>query len=158
MPRASVNGIEIEYETFGAPSDRPILLIMGLGAQMTMWDENFCTGLQEAGHFVIRYDARDTGLSTKFDSAGAPDIVAIMTAAAKGMIFVSNRVASSAKASALDICCVWLKIHPCGLFRTIGKAQPDANIVDQGRPRAPIAAVGRKFGPAPESLATSADG
>lgn len=84
MPRANCNGIELEYETFGTPGDSPILLIMGLGAQMTMWDESFCDGLRAEGHFVIRYDARDTGLSTRFESAGIPDIAEIMATIARG--------------------------------------------------------------------------
>jgi pimeloyl-ACP methyl ester carboxylesterase len=46
---------------------------MGLGAQMIAWDENFCQQLADAGHFVIRYDNRDVGLSTYFDDHGVPD-------------------------------------------------------------------------------------
>lgn len=73
MPRARANGIEIEYETFGpAPSAEgaePLLLVMGLGAQMVGWTEEFCGHLVERGHCVIRFDNRDVGLSTKFDDA-----------------------------------------------------------------------------------------
>lgn len=72
MPRAthSANGveIEIEYETFGAPEDPPLLLVMGLGSQMISWDEEFCEGLVDRGFFVIRFDNRDVGLSTKIDA------------------------------------------------------------------------------------------
>ena len=76
MPRVAANGIEIEYETFGDPGAAPLLLIMGLGAQMLSWDEEFCTRLAERGFFVIRYDNRDSGLSTKMESAGEPDLLA----------------------------------------------------------------------------------
>jgi pimeloyl-ACP methyl ester carboxylesterase len=73
MPRAHTNGIEIEYETFGPhPFDgggEPLLLIMGLGTQMLGWTEEFCEHLVRRGHFVIRYDNRDVGLSTKFDDS-----------------------------------------------------------------------------------------
>jgi pimeloyl-ACP methyl ester carboxylesterase len=78
MPQASANGIRLEYETFGRAGDRPLLLIMGLGAQMTFWDEEFCTALAERGHQVIRFDNRDVGLSTKFDDKGVPNVVKMM--------------------------------------------------------------------------------
>jgi pimeloyl-ACP methyl ester carboxylesterase len=51
---------------------------MGLGAQMILWDETFCEALAERGHYVVRYDNRDVGLSTKFEEAGAPDLIPMM--------------------------------------------------------------------------------
>lgn len=59
------SGIELCYETFGSPDDPPVLLIMGLGGPMGWWDTELCTQLAERGLFVIRYDNRDTGRSTK---------------------------------------------------------------------------------------------
>jgi pimeloyl-ACP methyl ester carboxylesterase len=76
VARIKANGIEIEYETFGKKSDPALLLIMGLGAQMTLWPEAFCTGLAERGFFVVRFDNRDCGLSTDFGTAGVPDLAA----------------------------------------------------------------------------------
>ena len=64
MPRASTNGIELEYETFGDQTKPAMLLIMGLGVQMLGWDERFCNMLVDRGFFVIRFDNRDVGLST----------------------------------------------------------------------------------------------
>ncbi len=58
-------GIELCYQTFGSPDDDPLLLVMGLGGPMTWWDADFCERLARAGFFVIRYDNRDTGRSTK---------------------------------------------------------------------------------------------
>lgn len=84
MPRAKANGIELEYDTFGNPNDPAMLLVMGLGAQMIAWDEDLCGLLADAGFFVIRYDNRDVGLSTKFDEAGVPDLEAALTAAMTG--------------------------------------------------------------------------
>ncbi|OGP64778.1 MAG: alpha/beta hydrolase [Deltaproteobacteria bacterium RBG_13_53_10] len=78
MPKASANNIRIEYETFGDPSSPPILLIIGLGGQLIYWDEEFCRQLAEADLYVIRYDNRDAGLSTKFDEAGVPDIMDVV--------------------------------------------------------------------------------
>jgi pimeloyl-ACP methyl ester carboxylesterase len=79
MPSVNANGIELEYETFGDAGDSPLLLVMGLGAQMVLWDEGFCEGLADRGHYVVRYDNRDTGLSTKFEEHGVPDLIGLMT-------------------------------------------------------------------------------
>jgi pimeloyl-ACP methyl ester carboxylesterase len=84
MANVQANGIQIEYDTFGKRSGRPLLLVMGLGAQMIHWRKEFCQQLADAGHFVVRYDNRDVGLSTKFEKAGLPDIAAIMTQMAEG--------------------------------------------------------------------------
>ena len=78
MANVSANGIQIEYDTFGNRSGRPLLLVMGLGAQMIQWRREFCEQLADAGHFVIRFDNRDVGLSSKFDAAGAPDMANVM--------------------------------------------------------------------------------
>jgi len=75
---ASANGLEIAYETFGSPSDTPLLLVMGLGTQMLGWPDEFCAGLAERGYFVIRYDNRDVGLSTHLHDAPPPDPQAAM--------------------------------------------------------------------------------
>jgi pimeloyl-ACP methyl ester carboxylesterase len=75
---AKVGTVEIAYDTFGNPSSPPMLLIMGLGAQMIRWDEAFCKALAAQGHWVIRFDNRDVGLSTKFDQAGIPDIMSLI--------------------------------------------------------------------------------
>ena len=80
MARAQCNGLEIEYETFGTREDSPILLIMGLSAQMIAWHTDFCQMLASAGHFVVRFDNRDVGLSSKMEHLGVPDIAEIMAA------------------------------------------------------------------------------
>jgi len=59
------DGIEICYQTFGSPDADPLLLVMGLGGPMTWWDEKLCRRLADAGFFVIRYDNRDIGRSTR---------------------------------------------------------------------------------------------
>ena len=66
MPNIPVNGINLEYEEFGEQDATPLLLIMGLGAQMVRWHEAVCKQLASRGFRVIRYDNRDVGLSTKF--------------------------------------------------------------------------------------------
>ena len=64
---APANGITIAYETFGDAADVPILLVMGLGTQMLAWRDGFCRLLADRGHYVIRFDNRDIGLSTHLD-------------------------------------------------------------------------------------------
>ena len=73
----SANDIEIAYDTFGEPSDPAMLLVMGLGEQMIAWDEEFCKHLAAKGYWIIRFDNRDVGASTKFDKAGVPDLLAL---------------------------------------------------------------------------------
>jgi pimeloyl-ACP methyl ester carboxylesterase len=58
--------VSIAHETFGSPGDPPVLLVIGLGAQMIAWHEDFCAMLAGRGRHVIRYDNRDCGLSTRF--------------------------------------------------------------------------------------------
>ena len=84
MPNVRGNGIDIEYEEFGDRRGRPLLLIMGLGAQMILWREDFCEQLAARGHRVIRFDNRDVGKSSMLDHFGVPDVVAAMTAALTG--------------------------------------------------------------------------
>jgi pimeloyl-ACP methyl ester carboxylesterase len=60
-------GVTLCYETFGDPSDPPVLLVMGLATQMIAWNEDFCEQLAERGFYVIRFDNRDIGRSTHFD-------------------------------------------------------------------------------------------
>jgi pimeloyl-ACP methyl ester carboxylesterase len=84
MPKAYVNGIDIEYETFGESNLQPILLIAGLGSQLLAWPESFCEILAKKGFLVIRFDNRDVGLSTKFEDAGIPDMAEISAAYIRG--------------------------------------------------------------------------
>lgn len=84
MPNVIANGIQIEYDTFGDPASPPLLLIMGLGAQMIHWPEEFCNLLASQGLHVIRFDNRDVGLSSKFDEAGELDVMEIFTNPQRG--------------------------------------------------------------------------
>src|SRR5207249_670851 len=62
---AHANGIDICYEIFGDAGAEPLLLIMGLGAQMIHWDDEFCRQLAARGFRVIRFDNRDIGKSAR---------------------------------------------------------------------------------------------
>lgn len=74
MPKVTANGIKIEYETFGDPAHPAMLLIMGLGMQLTRWPVELVDALVARGYYVIRHDNRDIGLSTHFDQAGKPNL------------------------------------------------------------------------------------
>jgi pimeloyl-ACP methyl ester carboxylesterase len=85
MPSAVVNTwngqpIRMEYDTFGNQTHPALMLVMGFGAQMTAWHEDFAKMLADRGHFVVRFDNRDCGLSTKLDGV-AVDANAVVTAA-----------------------------------------------------------------------------
>jgi pimeloyl-ACP methyl ester carboxylesterase len=84
MARVHANGIDLEYEEFGPKTGAPVLLIMGLGAQLTRWPLEFIEILTSRGYRAIRYDNRDVGLSQKFDSAGPADVVKMMTEMMQG--------------------------------------------------------------------------
>lgn len=88
MPTATNGNVEINYETFGDPNHPTILLINGLGSQMTRWPEAFCARLTAKGYQAIRFDNRDTGLSTWFKDGDryslsdmADDAMAVLVAA-----------------------------------------------------------------------------
>lgn len=80
MPQVTANGIRLEYETHGDPANPPLLLIMGLGAQLTLWPVELVEALAGRGYYVIRHDNRDIGLSQKFSEHGTPNFkrVALM--------------------------------------------------------------------------------
>ena len=84
MPKVKANGIDIEYDCFGNSQAEAVLLISGLGTQMIRWSETFCQLLAEQGYRVIRFDNRDAGLSTHFESASTPDLAAITDAVSRG--------------------------------------------------------------------------
>ena len=96
MPRAVNGAVEIEYETFG--DDRPdtVILINGLGSQMTRWPVPFCEKLVARGYRTIRFDNRDVGLSTWLEGQRytmkdmADDVIAVLDAAGVGKAHVAG--------------------------------------------------------------------
>ena len=100
--RASSNGIEIEYETFGDPSDPALLLVSGLGCQMVWWNPEFCEALVDRGFRVIRFDNRDVGLSTKIDTH--IDVLAAITGLLQGQEVEAPYDLSDMAADAWGLC------------------------------------------------------
>jgi pimeloyl-ACP methyl ester carboxylesterase len=79
MPVARNGDVEIYYETAGDPGSRALLFVMGLGAQLIAWPDDWCQPFVDAGRFVVRFDNRDCGLSTKLKGV-AVDLPAVMAA------------------------------------------------------------------------------
>lgn len=70
--------IDIAYERIGDPDAPPVLLIMGVAAQLIAWPDGFCAALVERGLHVIRFDNRDVGRSSHLSHAPAPDLPAVL--------------------------------------------------------------------------------
>ncbi|WP_121255636.1 alpha/beta fold hydrolase [Nocardioides ferulae] len=77
-------GVELCYQTFGDPDGDPLLLVMGLGGPMTWWDAELCEILARRGFFVVRYDNRDTGRSSRIP--GRVTRATLVRAAAGGRV------------------------------------------------------------------------
>lgn len=75
MPRTEANGIQIEYDAIGDPSNPAILLIGGVMVQLPCWHIDFCNALADRGFYVIRYDNRDIGLSSKIEGLSVQELM-----------------------------------------------------------------------------------
>lgn len=71
----SAGGVQIEVDVQGPAHGEPILLIMGLGMQLTGWPDEIVQLLVQRGFRVIRHDNRDVGLSEGFDCLGTPNVM-----------------------------------------------------------------------------------
>ncbi|HOP48080.1 MAG TPA: alpha/beta hydrolase [Desulfobacteraceae bacterium] len=80
----NANGIKICWQSIGNDDASPIVMINGLGSQLINWHDDFCVQLAAHGYRLIRFDNRDTGLSTSFDDSGVPDLKRIAEAKQKG--------------------------------------------------------------------------
>src|SRR3954469_13096289 len=83
MPYATNGDVELYYETFGEGTDPALLLVNGLGSQCINFRVEWCQKFAAEGFFVIRFDNRDVGLSTKFSDV-APDLGAVVRALSTG--------------------------------------------------------------------------
>jgi pimeloyl-ACP methyl ester carboxylesterase len=80
------NGAELASEAFGDPTHPPLLLIMGGMASMLWWPDGFCQALARRDRYVIRYDHRDTGRSTKYPPGKAPYSLDVFVSDAIGVL------------------------------------------------------------------------
>jgi pimeloyl-ACP methyl ester carboxylesterase len=78
VPFVQSNGIRLYHDSFGDPGAPPMVLVMGLGAQLLGWPEGFCELLAGRGFRVIRFDNRDVGLSDHLDHLGEVDLPGLM--------------------------------------------------------------------------------
>ena len=117
MRKASSNGIEICYDTFGDRKGRPLILIMGLATQMIAWPDPFCRMLAEAGHYVVRFDNRDVGQSSRIEHLYVPDVEGLLAETAAGrqvwvpytLLDMANDTIGLMDALGIE------KAHACGL-------------------------------------------
>jgi pimeloyl-ACP methyl ester carboxylesterase len=94
VPQVTVpGGVSLEYETAGSPNDPPVLLVMGFGTQLIGWPRGFCERLADGGRFVISFDNRDCGRSSKFDGRGAP-LEEVIAAASAGDLEAARTLAA----------------------------------------------------------------
>ncbi len=93
---ARVGDLKLCYETFGAADATPLLLVMGLGSQMILWDEEFCERLAMEGFRVIRFDNRDVGRSTILREAPVPKQWQLVTRDSRGAAYSLDEMAADA--------------------------------------------------------------
>ena len=94
--RARVGDVDIAYETFGEEGATPVLLIMGLATQMLGWPDEFCEMLASRGHFVVRFDNRDIGLSTHLDDAGPANLALVFAGDPRAAAYTLSDMAADA--------------------------------------------------------------
>ncbi len=99
---ARVGKIKLCCETFGDRTQPALLLIMGLGAQMVLWEDRFCEQLAERGFWVIRFDNRDVGRSTILRDARVPTRAQLILRDPRGAAYKLEDLADDA-AGLLDV-------------------------------------------------------
>src|SRR5690349_15953492 len=85
--------IDIAYQRLGDPAATPVLLIMGMGAQLIAWPDRFCEALVARGLHVIRFDNRDAGQSTRFSGAPVPDFAKALAGDTSSAVYTLSDMA-----------------------------------------------------------------
>ena len=80
MPAVDANGVHIDYESMGDERAPAIVLIMGLGMQSIAWPDAFCAALVREGFRVVRFDNRDSGLSSRMAGGGTAHLMMALAA------------------------------------------------------------------------------
>jgi pimeloyl-ACP methyl ester carboxylesterase len=115
-------GIDIAYQRFGNPDAPVVLLIMGIAAQSINWPDAFCHGLAGRGLQVIRFDNRDSGLSTHMTDAPPPDLTATLAGDLSSVSYTLSDMAADALSTTGNM--------------SVGQPSPDALREVFGGPRA----------------------
>jgi pimeloyl-ACP methyl ester carboxylesterase len=89
-------GIDIVYQRLGERDAPPLLLIMGVAAQLVAWPDSFCAALVEHGLQIVRFDNRDVGLSTHMTAAPPPDLPAVMAGNLSSVSYTLSDMAADA--------------------------------------------------------------
>jgi pimeloyl-ACP methyl ester carboxylesterase len=92
---ADLGRVNLCYETFGDSGDPALLLVMGLGTQMVAWRDDFCHELVERGFFVIRFDNRDCGRSTRMEGR-TPGLLDLITRKPRHLAYTLGEMADDA--------------------------------------------------------------
>jgi pimeloyl-ACP methyl ester carboxylesterase len=95
---ARLGDVELAYQTIGDSGDPPMVLVMGLGAQMILLPDRLCELLAGRGFFVVRFDNRDCGRSSILDELGAPSLQAILRGARDDVSYTLSEMAGDAAA------------------------------------------------------------
>jgi pimeloyl-ACP methyl ester carboxylesterase len=146
MARARHDDIEIAYETFGGPPGDPLLLVMGVGAQMLYWHDEFCAALAERRFWVARFDNRDAGLSTHLSAAGVPKQLRMLRRPAEAAVYRLEDMADDA--AVLDAL-GWTAAHLVGrslggmIAQTMAIRHPARVVSLTSISSTPSAAIGR---------------
>ena len=112
--RVATNGIEVECELHGNAAGRPLLLIMGLGMQLTAWPDDLLKSLVAKGFRPITFDNRDVGLSSKLDAAGVPNLLVAGMMSALGLPVRSSYLLADMARDAIGLLDA-LHIEQCGV-------------------------------------------
>ena len=94
---ARIRDVELCYEAFGDPADPAMLLVMGLGTQMVAWHEDFCAELAGRGYYVIRFDNRDVGRSSRVRGR-PPTLLQLLRRDPKAAVYTLDDLADDAAA------------------------------------------------------------
>jgi pimeloyl-ACP methyl ester carboxylesterase len=92
----TVGDVELCYEPFGDPANPTLLMIMGLGAQMIYWPDEFCRALADAGFYVVRFDNRDVGRSTVLKEHRPPSSMQLLRRRLRSVAYTLDDMADDA--------------------------------------------------------------
>lgn len=88
--------IDVAYERRGDPDAPPVLLLMGIAAQLVHWPDGLCDALVGRGLQIIRMDNRDAGRSTHMVGAPEPNLRAALAGDLSSASYTLSEMAADA--------------------------------------------------------------